>query len=731
MPSPLHRRAFLQISVASAGAAVLSACSGDEASSETGVPRGELEVDADIFPQSLASGDPTPTSVVLWTRAVGADGPIDVWLQVSTDEEFDELVSLDGETSLQLKAESDADYCVRVLVENLEPRTVYYYRFVVENADGEFVSTRTGRTKTAPDEDADEAVRFAVLSCQDYSGRYYHSHARLAELELDFVVHLGDYIYETADNPDFQSSDAKRSVKFDDEDGALRINSEFAEQDGADAEVLAARSLDNYRNLYRIYRSDRDLQRLHERFPMIIIWDDHEFSNDAYGDHATYTNGREDEQDARRRANADQAWFEYMPVAYRAGKDFEFDPDEEFPDNLQIYRDFRFGRHVHLVMTDLRRFRADHVIPEDAFPGAVAIDSKQLAELRARLADEESKTADELAIPYVQIADFADGAYLELLQNQERDGLILGYRAEAFKGEISAEFINQLLTSIEDALSPIDLDDPDLERGIAYHQLGKTDEFTSFNTRYFTDADAFTLIARQRYLQSDGESERVMGETQERWFIKTLKESTSTWKVWGNEFTLMQRKANLKLPFVPEDLRRVYFLSAEDWDGSPNRRAKLLEQLSEVENLVAVTGDIHSFFVGDLGVENGEHVLEFVCGAASSSTFQSLLGNGMLPVEGADQVLESAGPLLQAGNSHMAFQDIATNGFGVFEANADELKATLYLLPFDEVHEANLKGDLADHFETVDFRVQSGSGRLERPTEDGYEVWDRERGDWA
>jgi alkaline phosphatase D len=127
----------------------------------------------------------------------------------------------------------------------------------------------------------------------------------------------------------------------------------------------AATTLADYRTLYRTYRGDQRLQAVHARFAFIATWDDHEFSDDCWQDHETYSNANR-EQRARRRA-ANQAWVEYMPVDFG---DLGFDPADPRHDNLRIYRDFRFGDLAHLVMTDERLYRDDHVVPEAAIAQA-------------------------------------------------------------------------------------------------------------------------------------------------------------------------------------------------------------------------------------------------------------------------------------------------------------------------------------------------------------------------
>ncbi len=181
----------------------------------------------------------------------------------------------------------------------------------------------------------------------------------IAAEDIDFMVHLGDYIYETV-GASFQTGVAEPAhTKITLPDGVKK----------ADGGVYAS-STNDYRTLYRTYRSDARLQELHRKFPMIAIWDDHEFSDDCWQNHQTYTNANSAQTERRRSAN--QAWAEYMPVDFG---DVSFDLANAAYDNIRIYRDFKFGSLMHLVMTDQRLYRDDHVIPEDQFAVLVGGDS--------------------------------------------------------------------------------------------------------------------------------------------------------------------------------------------------------------------------------------------------------------------------------------------------------------------------------------------------------------------
>ena len=213
----------------------------------------------DYFPQSVASGDPTPTSVVLWARAVMPDGglPESVDLAVATDQGLTNVV-----VSRSIDVDPEYDGVVKVKVDGLMPYSDYYFQF---SFDGN--ASPIGRTRTAPTPDMDIDVRFAVVYCQDYIGRYYNTYLKMLldhDEDIDFVVHLGDYIYETTGDPQFQDPESERRIEFEDAGGAIPLG-------GAEDPYYGAASLSNYRDIYRTYRSDEVLQEVHERWPMLVI----------------------------------------------------------------------------------------------------------------------------------------------------------------------------------------------------------------------------------------------------------------------------------------------------------------------------------------------------------------------------------------------------------------------------------------------------------------------------
>jgi alkaline phosphatase D len=280
-----------------------------------------------MFPLGVASGDPAPDGVVLWTRVEPSPtAAVPLAWEIASDPALSDVVAC-GEAL----AEEHHDWTVKVRVRSsaLTPFTTYWYRF---RASG--TSSRVGRFKTLPDPDAPlDRLRLGYMSCQDFTAGRFTALRKLADADVDYVVHLGDYIYETVNDPDFQ----RRGPR----DRQLRLPG------GGDR----AEALDDYRWMYRTYRADPDLQRLHASFAVIPIWDDHEFANDGYGVYDTDTVDEQANADPRRRSAASQAWSEYMPA------DVAFDPQAPPLEQIRIYRSFVFGDLAELVLTDERLYR--------------------------------------------------------------------------------------------------------------------------------------------------------------------------------------------------------------------------------------------------------------------------------------------------------------------------------------------------------------------------------------
>ncbi|MFF2568119.1 alkaline phosphatase D family protein [Streptomyces sp. NPDC058084] len=278
---------------------------------------------APAFLHGIASGDPLPDGVLLWTRVTptpdaapgsgrGADTPVG-W-ELAEDRSFARTVA-----SGTVVASASSDHTVKVDVRGLRPATSYWFRFT----SGGTVSP-TGRTRTAPAVDsAAPGVRFGVVSCANWEAGYFSAYRHLAaRADLDAILHLGDYIYEYAAG---SYPEAKYTVR----------------QHQPAHEIVA---LADYRLRHATYKTDTDLQALHAAHPIVAIWDDHEFANDAWsGGAENHTPGAEGVW-AERVAAAKQAYFEWMPVRTST--------------EGTVYRRLRFGRLADLHLLDLRSFRS-------------------------------------------------------------------------------------------------------------------------------------------------------------------------------------------------------------------------------------------------------------------------------------------------------------------------------------------------------------------------------------
>lgn len=715
----------MRCSIATVTSASAWSCADEDADADDG-PREAVEA-PDLFPQAVASGDPRPNTVVLWTRLDPDVFPDATTLELELF--YDAALTLPvplGPGRTQTLALHAHDGCVKVRVEGLEPATSYAFRFVVQREDGTYASSPLGVTKTAPDASTDVPVRFAVLSCQDFIGRYYNALAHLAQQQIDFVVHLGDYIYETTGDPSFQMASEARSIVFRDAAGALTFQSETST-------FQAARSLDNYRQLYRTVRSDPALQRLHARVPWIVVWDDHEFSNDCHGATATYTEGRVDETDLQRRANANMAWFEYMPVDYD-DPSFVYDGTRPPPDDISIHRDFVFGRHLHLLMTDLRSRRTDHLIAEDAYPGHVLVDEGSLAAHGA---------GSDLGRPYVpDIETYAEGTYAGLL----RDAAAMeGYPTERIRGPISAAWINDVVATFpERGTLAIDAEALEaLPRGLAVFDLGKASLFSALGSRMIVRAPQFALWSDIAFEASEGATEDILGPAQEAWFVHAIETSTTTWRVWGNSFALMPLALDLSgQAEIPESFAQSLLVNVDDWNGAPHRRSALIERLAARGNAVAVTGDLHTFLAGTASSANGlAAVPEFVVGSVSSANTLDVVGHRLANdpdfagIPGLSFLISLLPGLLsgpRAPSSNVAAIDAENHGYGLVAVNGQSLNMTWFRHPRLLVTRDHYDDpDLDTFFERTDFRIDSGSTRLFRLDDATWTAWDPETRTWV
>ena len=635
------------------------------------------------FPQGVASGDPRAASVVLWTRAVATEPAaaatagvaVSVKIQVSSDMGFATLVV--DET---VSATQASDHTVRVLITGLSASTTYYYKFIAGT------DTILGQTRTAPAATDEVQVNLAWMSCQDYTAGHYGAYrqlivddeARPAADKIHAIVHLGDMIYETGDNQ-FQTAldDNFQPILLKNRDGSDRKIAPFPSGGATRAGVTFAATVDDYRHLYKTFFSDPDIQAVRARWPFISIWDDHEFTDDCWQSQANYTNADGlDEGDQTRRISASQAWFEYVPTQLTGAvgvvgvpneaKDFSpatvvdtaftapnadnFVPE---PNNvaavgaISIYRSFRFGKHVELIMTDERSYRSDHAIPENL------------------------------------VAQFGPPLFF------------------APRGALPQPLVNTL-------------------------DAGATLEGGAPPNVMFTVPGLPQIVVPN--VRRDSPAGTMLGKQQKAWWKSTMKGSDATWKLWGNEVTLMRlRIAQEGQAALVSD--RV--VAGDSWDGYATERNELMTYLrtEAIKNVVVLSGDVHAAFAGtvmdnfdiatptpvaceligpgvtsnsvfsffefstrpaalaglrslitaDASAKGGSKFTEnlnmlLLKGTLAAGTFAGALANPTLTLE---QVVGVALGAASNPNPHLQYVDTNAQGYGYVKITADQVLATI------------------------------------------------------
>jgi alkaline phosphatase D len=306
----IDRRRFLQSAALGAGGAALglplAGCDAQGLSSRLADGEGLA------FRHGVASGDPMADRVMLWTRVSGATAAVAVAWEVARDAAFENIVRSDrlpGDSVFTATTDASRDYSFKVDVLGLEPATTYFYRFRVGG-----VVSPVGRTRTAPDGMASR-MRFALVSCSNYATGFFNPYRVLARRELDAVIHVGDYLYENANATGLRPHDPPFEIV----------------------------TLEDYRTRHAQYRTDPDLQAMTAAHPLIVTWDDHESTNNAWsGGAQNHQPETEGDWDARKLASA-IAYAEWLPIRL---------PDPADP--LTIWRRYTYGDLVDLFILDTR-----------------------------------------------------------------------------------------------------------------------------------------------------------------------------------------------------------------------------------------------------------------------------------------------------------------------------------------------------------------------------------------
>ncbi len=472
----------------------------------------EYEWEGDPGPESLfshgvASGDPLTDAVILWTRiTTESNDALQAFFEVALDPEFDVRVAAD-----YLVTEPDRDHTIKLDLQNLSAGTAYYYRFYAQGR-----VSAIGRTRTAPTDAT--RLRVAMCSCSNYARGYFHIYRRIAErADLDLVLHLGDYIYEGATNPN------------------------LVRQVDPPHEIV---ELDDYRARYALYRTDPDLQELHRQHPMVAVWDDHETANDAYTDgaqnHQPATEGSWED----RKAAAAQAYAEWMPL-----REGVFGV---------IYRALPYSDLMHLMMLDTRIIGRD-LQPDDlGDPDLLDAPDRQLLGL-----EQESWALEQLTstnAQWVLVGQQVIMAEVRLGENPINADQWDGYRAARARFYEMAEAVSNMIVLTGDIHSSWAFDLAVDPQGEYDPETGEGSVGVEFVTPGVTSAGFPTNLAnaamisnphlhwaeltQRGYVMLDINSERVQASW---WFIEDVESPdgdtqrfASAWAVYDGTRHLVQ-----------------------------------------------------------------------------------------------------------------------------------------------------------------------------------------------
>jgi alkaline phosphatase D len=626
---------FLTVTAATGG---LAACGGGgDPEPDTGNPENFN------FLHGVASGDPRPDSVVVWTRVEGGNGkrPVVVRLQVSTDPDFPPPTLL---VNQPLMALPDWDYTIRNKVTGLTAGTRYYYRFLLGNRPSTVGRTRTAAAAGTPL----SQLRFAFVSCQDWNANHWAGMEELVQQDLDFIVHVGDYIYEAVPG-------GSRAGNVEDRHGVLQLPNGTVLPDGS----IYATTLDDYRYLYRSYRNDTRLQALHAAFPMIAIWDDHEFSDNCWQDRQTYNSDDDLTPRTARRRAANQAWFEFMPA------DVSLDLNNPSFQNIQIYRSFTFGNLATLLMTDERLYRADHIISEQSTGRAVGALYFVPAATLATVEAQKIAAAGNALTPVSMLGDAQRAWWQDRVGGAATTWKLWGNQVSLLRMQIDviqavAKLIARALVLANNALSS-------LEAAIA---SALADDLRAAKAAGTYANLAYTAL--RNVLSQAGINSATFDAN-----IKPLIES--------------------RLPAIA--LLERFIFNADQWDGYNAERKNLMAFLKNngIRNVVALSGDIHAFFAGqvmdDYDAATPAPVMVDLASAGLSSN--SLLSSFRAVVD-SDQafaalreliysivggtVVNTFDATLRAFNPWLRHVDTNTEGYALVTLTPDKLNCAFHTL---------------------------------------------------
>ena len=432
----------------------------------------------ELYPQGVASGDPDPHSVILWTRRPFAEGTRHLLtVEVAEDETFERVIA-----HAQAPVSSVADWTTRVLIGGLKPAHTYWYRFTDTDGNG----SRVGRTITAPSPDDPRPVNFAFVSCQDvnegklnaYRRMIYEDERAPAAEQLGFVLHLGDFIYEVVEYPDEVKTRYDRTIYE-----VARIP-----DGGKVGNFHFPLTVDGYRAIYKGYLADPDLQDARARWPFVAIWDNHEFSWQGW--QSIQQAGGKSRPGQSIKVAANQAWFEYLPVALPEGQ-------------WSVPRALRSARGERCCHREVGRAR----------PG--------------RRAEQPGRDQQPDRLPRLSLRPAPRPHHHRSAQLSQRRLLQRSVDREVRGPEFTGMFP-------EDAAQILD-------GGRAFNGGNPPAEVT-FNDAHVPNP------------QRNAPPQTILGAEQKAWFKDQLRNSTATWKIWGNsEGALDSRADPQNLPRRPNE----------------------------------------------------------------------------------------------------------------------------------------------------------------------------------
>ncbi len=496
------------------------------------------------FEHGVASGDPTESSVILWTRVSRTNfrdihddeqlsGTYDanVSWRVATDESFANVVN-SGST----KVGSETDFTLKVDAQNLQSNTKYFYQFTVGPN-----SSVIGKTKTLPSGTVDQ-VKLAVVSCSNYASGYFNVYKEIAQMgDLDAIIHLGDYIYEYADSGY----------------GSLRKLEPTHE----------LINLADYRMRHALHKKDSNSQQMHASLPMIAVWDDHEVANDTWLSGAENHDATTEGNFAARKASAIKAYFEWMPIR----------PVTPGVDG-RIYRQFKFGDLVNLLMLDTRQAGRDQQLSYASFlttDGSFDAEKFQtaLASTTRTMLGAEQKTWLK-----------------ESLSSSIETWQVLGSQVLMMKNNLPSAVL------LPDPLAPL----------VEFAEYGQI--ATAFQTYSFFLGNG---------VDNDKDSMLAAGLTEEQWQLATNPEKTK----------YLDTSA---YPFIPYNL--------DAWDGYYYEREEIYATSKALnKNLIVLSGDTHNAWAGRLVDQSNEVVgIQYATASVSAPGFDSTLNYDLQTVRATE-----------------------------------------------------------------------------------------------